>query len=195
MYPLFETIRVDWGLAHLLSYHQERLERSYQQFFKKSCPWELASILPQLPATGLFKLRFLYNDHSYSFEIVPYKSKTINSLKLIEIDDYQYDLKFTDRSFIDQTFALRGDCDDVLMTKNGYLTDTSYCNILLFDGIEWVTPEKPLFKGVQRQYLLDQKIVASRSIHTHDLNQYQECQLVNALNPMSSNLISMEGVE
>jgi len=187
MYPLFESIRVEGGQAHLLHYHQARIERSYRQLFQKECPWKLISLLPELPTTGFHKLRFLYNKRAFSFEIAPYEARKIESLKCVEINTYNYDLKFTDRSGIDQAFALRGDCDDVLMTKNGFLTDTSYCNILLFDGTDWVTPEKPLFEGVQREYLLDQKMVRVDSIHRRDLHLFIEFQLINALNPFEKN--------
>ncbi|PSR09244.1 MAG: hypothetical protein C7M88_07195 [Candidatus Arcticimaribacter sp.] len=187
MYPLFESIRVEGGQAHLLHYHQARIERSYRQLFQKKCPWKLITMLPELPTTGLHKLRFLYNKRAFSFEIAPYEARKIESLKCVEINTYNYDLKFTDRSGIDQAFALRGDCDDVLMTKNGFLTDTSYCNILLFDGTDWVTPEKPLFEGVQREYLLDQKMVRVDSIHRRDLHLFIEFQLINALNPFEKN--------
>ena len=181
MYPLFESIRVEGGQAHLLHYHQARIERSYRQLFQKKCPWKLITMLPELPTTGLHKLRFLYNDHDFSFEIASYEARNIESLKCVEINTYNYDLKFTDRSGIDQAFALRGDCEDVLMTKNGFSTDTSYCNILLFDGTNWVTPEKPLFKGVQREYLLDEKIIKVGEIHERDLNNYESFMLVNAM--------------
>ena len=82
---------------------------------------------------------------------------------------------------IDQAFALRGGCDDVLMTKNGLLTDTSYCNIFLFDETDWITPSQPLFKGVQRDYLLDQKRVKVGDVHKGYLALYRGCQLINAL--------------
>ena len=181
MYPLFESIRVEGGQAYLLHYHQARIERSYRQLFQKKCPWKLTTILPELPTTGLHKLRFLYNKRAFSFEIAPYEARKIQSLKCVEINTYNYDLKFTDRSGIDQAFALRGGCDDVLMTKNGFLTDTSYCNILLFDGTNLITPEKPLFKGVQREYLLDEKIINVGEIHERDLNNYESFMLVNAM--------------
>jgi len=181
MYPLFESIRVEGGQTHLLHYHQARIERSYRQLFQKECSWKLESLLPDLPITGLHKLRFLYNDRTFTFELVPYNARKIETLKCVEINTYNYDLKFTDRSGIDQAFALRGDCDDVLMTKNGFLTDTSYCNILLFDGTDWVTPEKPLFEGVQREYLLDEKIIKVGEIHEKDLDNYESFMLVNAM--------------
>lgn len=188
MYPLFESIRVEGGQTFLLDYHQDRVERSYHELYKNKCSWKLASMLPNLPPTGKHKLRFLYNENAFSFEIAPYKTKSISSLKLLEIDAFTYDLKFTDRSFLNNALDQRGKCDDVLLTRKGYLTDTTYCNVLLHDGSDWVTPAEPLFKGVQRQYLLDQKQIISRRIHIHDLKQYNGFQLVNALNPFDKNL-------
>ena len=123
MCPLFESIRVEGGQAYLLQSHQARIEHSYMQLFQKECPWKLISILPELPTNGLHKLRFIYNKRASSFEIAPYEARKIESLKCVEINTYNYDLKFTDRSGIDRASALRGDCDDVLMTKNGLLTD------------------------------------------------------------------------
>ena len=67
------------------------------------------------------------------------------------------------------------------MTTNGFLTDTSYCNILLFDGTDWITPENPLYKGVQRECLLDEKIIKVGEIHERDLNNYEFFMLVNAM--------------
>jgi len=51
------------------------------------------------------------------------------------------------------------------MTKNGLLTDTSYCNILLFD----------------------EKIIKVGEIHMENLTKQESFQLVNALNPFKEN--------
>ena len=193
MYPLFESIRVEGGNVHLLQYHQKRLERSYLYMFKKKCAWQLNSMIPELPKEGSYKLRFLYNKDRFTFELLPYTSRKIERLKLIEIDSYSYDHKFTDRSGLDNAYKLRGDCDDVLLTKNGFLTDTSYCNILLFDGTQWVTPEKPLFEGVQREFLIDQQRVTPKQIHVNDLSDFISFQLINALNPFEENQFEAVG--
>ncbi|MDB3981579.1 aminotransferase class IV [bacterium] len=193
MYPLFESIRVEGGNVHLLQYHQKRLERSYLYMFKKKCAWQLNSMIPELPKEESFKLRFLYNKDRFTFELLPYTSRKIERLKLIEIDYYSYDHKFTDRSGLDNAYKLRGDCDDVLLTKNGFLTDTSYCNILLFDGTQWVTPEKPLFEGVQREFLIDQQRVIPKQIHVNDLSDFISFQLINALNPFEENQFEAVG--
>lgn len=193
MYPLFESIRVEGGSVHLLQYHQKRLERSYLYMFKKKCAWQLNSMIPELPKEGSFKLRFLYNKDRFTFELLPYTSRKIERLKLIEIDSYSYNHKFTDRSGLDNVYKLRGDCDDVLLTKNGFLTDTSYCNILLFDGSQWVTPEKPLFEGVQREFLINQQRVTPKQIHVNDLSDFISFQLINALNPFEENQFEAVG--
>jgi len=196
MYPLFESIRVEGGQTHLLHYHQARIEHSYPQLFQKKCSWKLESMLPDLPMTGLHKLRFLYNDRAFTFELVPYNARKIETLKCVEINTYNYDLKLTDRSGIDQAFALRGDCDDVLMTKNGLITDVSYANIVLFDGTDWVTPAVPLFEGVQRSYLLDNKKIQPAIIRLADLTCYKGFQLINAMNGLeASRFIPVEGIE
>ena len=195
MYPLVESIKAENGKFFLLDYHQDRLERTFHAVYKSSCPWQLVAILPQAPSQGLFKVRFLYNATDFSIEVQPYVPKIIKTLKLIEIGDYTYPHKWTDRSTINAAFAQRGNCDDVLMTKNGFLTDASYANIVLFDGANWVTPEKPLFEGVQRSYLLDLTKIKTTTIATTELSNYQNFQLINAMNPFEENrFLSVEGI-
>lgn len=183
MYPLVESIKAKNGQFFLLDYHQDRLERTFYAVFQHPCPWRLKDLLRAAPKKGLFKLRFLYNATTYAIEVLPYVPKEIKTLKLVEIGDYTYPHKWTDRTVINAAFAQRGNCDDVLMTKNGLLTDTSYCNILLFDGSNWVTPLQPLFDGVQRSYLLDHKKIQTATIATTDLSHFQSFQLINAMNP------------
>ena len=187
MYPLVESIKAENGKFFLLDYHQDRLERTFHAVYKSSCPWQLVTILPQAPSQGLFKVRFLYNATDFSIEVQPYVPKIIKTLKLIEIGYYTYPHKWTDRSTINAAFAQRGNCDDVLMTKNGFLTDASYSNIVLFDGTNWVTPEKPLFEGVQRSYLLDHKKIKTANIARTALSNYQGFQMINAMNPFVEN--------
>jgi 4-amino-4-deoxychorismate lyase len=195
MYPLVESIKAENGQFFLLDYHQDRLVRTFHAVYKSPCPWQLAAILPQAPSHGLFKVRFLYNTTDFSIEVQPYVPKIIKTLKLIEIGDYTYPHKWTNRSAINAAFAQRGNCDDVLMTKNGLLTDASYANIVLFDGSKWVTPEKPLFEGVQRSYLLYHKKIQKVNIRPAELSNYQIFQLINAMNPFAENrLLTVGGI-
>jgi hypothetical protein len=38
----------------------------------------------------------------------------------------------------------RGNADEIIIVRNGLLSDTSYSNIALFDGTMWVTPKTHL---------------------------------------------------
>ena len=129
----------------------------------------------------------MYNDQSYSFDLVPYDAKTIQSLKRIDIDSYRYDLKFSDQSFLNNTFDQHGDCDGVLMTKNGLLTDTSYANIVFSTGTALMTHALPLFEGVQRSHLLNINTIQKVIIGPADIASFEGFQLINAMNPLDFN--------
>ena len=68
-----------------------------------------------------------------------------------------------------------------MIVKNNLLTDTSTCNIALFNGQDWYTPERPLLKGVQRQYLLSKGLIKTKDIYISDLIKYNRIRLFNAL--------------
>jgi 4-amino-4-deoxychorismate lyase len=73
------------------------------------------------------------------------------------------------------------------MTKNGPLTDAPFANIVLFDGSNWNTPEKSMFDGVQRGYLLRHKKTQKATIRLTELSYYQSSQLINAMNSFVEN--------
>ena len=49
----------------------------------------------------------------------------------------------------------KGDCDDILIIRNGLITDMSYANVAFFDGTQWLTPRIPLLAGTCRERLLE----------------------------------------
>lgn len=183
MYPLFESIRIDSGTAPLLEYHQRRLEAAFMHHFQKKCPWQLKHLVPQSTSTSRMKWRFSYNATDYNSELLPYRTKSIRSLNCIEIGDFNYPLKWTDRTFIDQSYQDKGDADDVLFLQNGWLRDTSYCNIALFDGQNWFTPNPPLFKGVERQKQLEHNKLIAKQIHWREIPNFESFVLINSLRP------------
>jgi 4-amino-4-deoxychorismate lyase len=76
---------------------------------------------------------------------------------------------------------LRGDCDEIILVKNGLITDTSYSNLAFFDGVQWYTPEHPLLNGVRRQALLKQKRVREKRITPDELGSFVKLSLINAM--------------
>ena len=61
------------------------------------------------------------------------------------------------------------DVDEVIIEKNGYLTDTTIANIAFFDGKQWFTPEKPLLKGTMRAKLIEEGFLQTKNIKSEEL--------------------------
>jgi 4-amino-4-deoxychorismate lyase len=133
-----------------------------------------------IPDKKTYRCKVIYDTNLLSFELLPYKPRVFKSFKLIDSDiDYTY--KSTDREELNKLFKLRNNCDDILIIKDGLLTDTSIANIALFDGKQWVTPKKPLLFGTQRAKLLEDKIVVEKDIKVKDIKNIVNFAIMNAL--------------
>lgn len=82
---------------------------------------------------------------------------------------------------MNQLYEKRGNCDDVLIIKNGYITDSSFCNIIFFDGYKWFTSKTPLLKGTCRDRLIAEGVVSEVEIKTEHLADYSMFMLINAM--------------
>jgi 4-amino-4-deoxychorismate lyase len=89
----------------------------------------------------------------------------VSSLHLIESDTINYTYKSTHREELNALYAQRGMADDILIVKDGYLTDTSIANIALYDGHTWFTPAHPLLQGTKRAELLNDQFWLKRWVN------------------------------
>lgn len=183
MFHLFETIQVRDGVPQHLSWHQARLNDSYCRYFKRFGGAVLEEVIrvPGAYRQGIVKCRFLYNRSAYSAEFFHYSPRTIRSLKLVEGDHIEYSMKYTGRDSLEQLARLKGDCDDILVVQNGRITDTSYTNIVLFNGEMWVTPIYPLLHGTCRARLIKEGRIREGDIRVEDLKHYKTFRLINAM--------------
>ena len=78
-------------------------------------------------------------------------------------------------------YALRGDCDDIIIVRKGLLTDTSYANIAFWDGHRWITPAEPLLAGTCRARLLDEGWLVEGAIRSKDLPGFSRIRIFNAM--------------
>ena len=134
-----------------------------------------------IPVEGVWKLRVVYSVQIQRHQLTRYVVQPVRSLKLVHDDSIEYSHKYEDRSAIDALMAQRGSCDNILIVKNGCVTDTAYANIALYDGSEWFTPEMPLLAGTQRAALIAGGKLTERRIRTDDLKRYQSAVLINAM--------------
>jgi 4-amino-4-deoxychorismate lyase len=180
---LIESIKLLDGKFFNLFYHQQRMLRSLSSLCGVTDDFNLQEFLAGLdfPLKGLFKCRIVYDDSRKDVEFVPYQPRSIKSLRVVEHDRISYDLKFTDRELIDQLFALRKECDDILISKKGLVTDSSFSNIIFRRGNEWFTPRSPLLKGTQRQKLVDENKIIEQEIKTADIRSFDTFKVINAM--------------
>ena len=179
-----ESIQLKDGQFKRLELHQARLEKAFAEFYPNLPIVDLAKILNQssFPSEGLFKSRILFDSEIRQIEFIPYIPHKISSLKLVETKIQCRTYKLEDRTEFNNAFAQRDNCDDVLLVKNGLLTDTSYCNIALYNGTDWVTPHIPLLYGVNRSQLLAEGKLRTKDIAINELKQYLTICLFNAMN-------------
>ena len=122
-----------------------------------------------------------YTREVLKVEYVPYRMRQVHSLRLVTCDEIDYSYKSTDRQCLNDLFAQRAGHDDILIIRDGLLTDTSICNVALWNGTSWITPARPLLCGTMRAYLLDKGLVQAGDIPVGDLPKYTRIRLFNAL--------------
>ncbi|MRI63486.1 chorismate-binding protein [Ornithobacterium rhinotracheale] len=176
-----ESIKIENHKIFYLAEHQKRVNQTFEKFFPKAEVLDLEQVFSQqiIPEEGLFKARIVYSDQGYSLEISPYTPKKITSLKVVKKNDISYDFKFLNRD------ALNGLNDkpnqEVIIVKNGQITDSSYANLVFFDGEKWVTPKTYLLNGTCRQRLLKEGKITEEKIEKKDIQKYQKIGFINAM--------------
>lgn len=185
MSQFIESICCKDGELLLLDLHQARVNRTFfTNYGLLAKPIRLFRVIRNIPRKGKYKCRVVYDQESVNFEFEPYQTPKINSLQIVEGDSIDYRFKYTDRKALDLLYKNRGDCDDILIVKNGRVTDSYFANMAFFDGEGWWTPEQPLLAGVRRQSLLDQRLLQVADIGVADLNKYEKVSLINAMNDL-----------
>jgi 4-amino-4-deoxychorismate lyase len=191
MCRFIETIKIEKRSVFNLDYHQERMNRTIAHFFPDADVPALGEIIkiPGWIDESLFKCRIVYGVKIEKIEFEKYTPQTINTLKVVMDDEIDYSFKFAGRSRIQQLLNKKGNCDDVLIVSNHRITDTSYCNILFFDGNRWITPEFPLLHGTCRQRLLDNGRITAQKINLPDLQAFSKFMLINAMLDFDENRV------
>ncbi|MBL4730676.1 MAG: aminotransferase class IV [Sulfurimonas sp.] len=175
-----ETIKIFDGKVYNMDYHQKRYE-SVLSSFSVTLFQDLSRLI-QAPKKGLYKCRIVYNCESIlDVTYHPYVKPSVTSLQLVYDDAIEYSMKYEKRNAIKKLFELREGCDDILIVKNGLITDTSIANIALYDGVSWLTPTRPLLRGTTRERLLKNKKIVESNICVDELNKFSKIALLNAM--------------
>ena len=148
--------------------------------------------VPENMKEGIVKCNVVYEKKILEISYQQYLKRPVRSLKLVYADTLDYHVKYLDRTALDALFALRGDCDDIIIVKDGLITDTSISNLIFYDGAQWFTPANPLLEGTCRARLIAEGMVLVRDIKPDELGQYQGCKLINAMRePEEDDVVSI----
>lgn len=187
-FPLFETLCIEQQQIKNCAYHQQRYERTLYQFYGESAVkiydlFEIIHLQPEfLNLTSLTRCRIDYNATTFQIQFFPYQRCKITTFQLVICDEIDYSLKFSDRTLLSHLLEQRGDCDEIIIIKQGKVTDCSIGNLVFRQGEQWFTPDSPLLIGSQRTYLLDTGKIKEKTIFAEDIAQFDEIRVINAMN-------------
>ncbi|MEH8048238.1 aminotransferase class IV family protein [Gallibacterium anatis] len=189
-FPLFETLCIENGQVQNLALHQQRYENSLREFYAGQ-PYDIFSIAKILQKntalwanlqSTIIRCRIDYNATQYHLQCFPYQRKNYQRFQPVICDDIDYHLKYSDRAIFNELLKQKGDYDEIIIVKQGKITDCTIGNLILRQGSQWFTPDSPLLIGTQRSKLLQERKIIERKILLSDLPLFEEIRLINALN-------------
>ncbi len=173
---LFETIKIEDGQIENIEWHNRRCNRSRAKLFNATKALELGKVINP-PQKGLYRCRITYQKDINSIEYIPYTPKIFNRFTIVK-SQIEYSYKYNNREELNK---LKNGYDEIIIEKDGLLTDTSIANIAFYNGKEWVTPQIPLLEGTVRARLLDNNFLIPKNIRKDELQKFSHFALMNAM--------------
>ena len=183
MFQLIETICFENGAFQRIPLHESRMNRSRYHLFGCAERLSMDQLLriPESLKDQKVKCRVTYSDQVEDIEYEPYIPRRIRSLQLVRDDAIDYTFKLKDRTRLNCLLNQRGHADEILIVKNGFITDTSYTNIAFLREGKWFTPAFPLLSGTRREEYLQKNLLLPCMIRPDELHLYEEARLINAM--------------
>lgn len=183
MSRFIETIKLKDGEFPDLEYHQQRVNRTFSAFFPNTPPLQLKEILEDTcnPSSGTYRYTITYSRILEGFRIKRYQPRQISRLIIKEVEELDYQYKYADRSSLEILVDDLEKDEEIIIVKNGLVTDSSYANLAFFDGNSWWTPSTPLLYGTKRQKFLDDGSIREKLFKKEDIQNFRKCCLINAM--------------
>ena len=181
MCQLLETIKLENGIFHNLRYHKLRFNRARYELFGISQEVSLENVIPvpEEYKKGVYRCRVVYSKEIEKVEFIAHQPRVIKSLKIVVDNNIEYGYKYLNREKLNHLYAMRGDCDEIVIIKNGLVTDCSIGNLVFYDGQKWWTPSTPLLNGTRRMQLIDDGLIFEKRITTDDISSFQKAGIIN----------------
>ncbi|HMS30029.1 MAG TPA: aminotransferase class IV [Saprospiraceae bacterium] len=183
MFLYFETIALIDGKLRNIDLHIDRMKRTILFHHGIEMTWNVNLKLSciQINSRSKIRVKVMYGPESYHIDIESYKPVVLNQV-IVKNSNLDYKCKYVDRSKLNElNYNLQRDCE-VLVVRNGYITDCLKYNIILKKSTEWYTPETFLLDGTMRTFLLQSGLIKTASISIEDIHLYESFKLINAMN-------------
>jgi 4-amino-4-deoxychorismate lyase len=193
---LFETIQVLDGKCPYLPLHDKRIQSSRKELLNLDTALDISLLDKEATRyrQGKYKMRLFYGQRIDKIEVIPYKPRVLKSLRIIETPSFDYHLKYADRSCLSRLLEKKNEADDIIISINKLVTDSSYANLAFYDGKDWWTPIKPLLSGTRRAHLIKTGKIKPKEIYVDSINSYKKVCLINAMLDLDELSISVQNI-
>ncbi|MDZ7777288.1 MAG: aminotransferase class IV [Bacteroidales bacterium] len=168
-------------------YHEARMEKAQKSLFGEFTAHLIEQV--EFPKTlkpdTVYKLRITYNTQIQQYHFSVYHPRKISSLQCVVDNRVSYPHKFEDRNRIANLFAQKGEADDIIIIKNGKVTDSSYTSLAFLKDGKWYTPDTPLLPGTKRAYYLKKGKLEEMEISLNNIENFEGVCLINAFFDLS----------
>src|SRR5699024_12837700 len=89
--------------------------------------------------------------------------------------------KYESRDALKQLVDKRSGCDDILIVKEGKVTDSYFCNVVFEKKGKFYTPYSCLLSGTKRQKLITNERVKEIEVKAEDIQHFDCVHLINAM--------------
>jgi 4-amino-4-deoxychorismate lyase len=158
-----------------LRYHNERFNKTRKKFFNLPQD-DLKNYVAVIPNK---RVRVLYDDKIRKIEYFDLVQREFKRFKTVFNDDIEYSYKYENRDKLNSLKPVG--YDEIIIVKNGLVTDTTISNLAFLYKNEWLTPKTPLLKGTKRAELLDKKLIKETDIEAKDLKKFNKFAMLNAI--------------
>ena len=167
------------------------MNSTFEAHYTSSSPLLLKDILSQFNTNyQKCKCRIVYNEKEYAVTQSDYVNPVIDALKIVTDDSISYPFKASHRDQLTHAYQQRESAADIIIIKEGKVTDSYFANLAFFDGRRWWTPDQPLLKGTKRAFLLNQGVINEKKIGLTEIKNFKKISLINAM--LDLNEISLD---
>lgn len=180
-----ETIKCEDYEIYNLEYHEKRIANSIgKNISLREYIYPISS--------ELLRCKIVYDENEIlDVSFFPYSKKNIKTLKVIYDDSINYKYKYENRdklnNLLNNAKEKDDNVDEIIIVKNGFITDTTIANIAILledeNSLEdkWYTPKTPLLYGTTRDRYIEQNRIKEIDLTVDILQRAKKIALLNAM--------------